>query len=141
MPLIQVAAEKGMLEKPQQDELMARVSNAVLKAERAPIDFAGAQALTWAYYSETAVGSTYIGGANIESPPLRVTVTTPEGALNMDTRAELVSEIGKIVDDIVGVYEGRLNHWALLHEIAEGSWAGGGHVFPLVGIKEAMNIQ
>jgi len=141
MPLIQVAAQKDTLTKTKQDDLMARVSNAVLKAERAPTDFEGAQALTWAYYTETPEGSVYIGGENIDSPPLRIAVSTPEGALNADTRSELVAEIGEIVDDIVGPFEGRLNHWTLLNEVAEGSWAGGGQVFPLVGIKSAMNIK
>lgn len=141
MPLIQVTAEKGTLTKSQQDDLMGRVSNAVLKAERAPLDFPGAQALTWAYYGETAEGTTYVGGENIDNPPLRVAVTTPEGALNEGSRGELVAEIGEIIDDIVGPFEDRLNHWAMLYEVAEGSWAGGGQVFPLAGIKAAMNIK
>ncbi len=141
MPLIQVTAEEGMLSKSKQDDLMIRVSNAVLKAERAPVDSEGAQALTWAYYNETAEGATYVGGQNIVAPPVRVNITTPEGALNAETRGELVAEIGEIIDDVVGSYEGRLNHWAMLHEVAEGSWAGGGQIFPLAGIKAAMDIQ
>lgn len=141
MPLIQVTAQKGALTKTEQDDFMARVSNAVLKAERAPTDFEGAQALTWAYFTEAPEGTVYIGGENIENPPVRIAVSTPEGALNAGTRSELVAEIGEIVDDIVGPIEGRLNHWALLYEVAEGSWAGGGQLFPLAGIKAAMNIQ
>lgn len=141
MPLIHVTADEDALTKTQQDEVMIRVSNAVLKAERAPTDFEGAQALTWAYYTEAPKGSVYIGGKNIDNPPLRIEVSTPKGALNAGTRNELVAEIGDIVDDIVGPFEGRLNHWALLYEVAEGSWAGGGQVFPLAGIKAAMNIK
>jgi len=141
MPLIQVTAEKNTLTKTQQDDLMDRVSIAVLKAERAPVDFEGARALTWAYFTEAAEGSVYIGGENIDNPPVRIAVTTPEGALNAGTRSELVAEIGEIVDDVVGPFEGRLNHWAMLYEVAEGSWAGGGQIFPLAGIKAAMNIK
>jgi hypothetical protein len=29
----------------------------------------------------------------------------------------------------------------MLYEIDEGSWAGGGQVFPLAGIQAAMNIK
>jgi hypothetical protein len=73
--------------------------------------------------------------------PLRIAVTTPYGALVESTRESLVKEIGVIVDDIVGPFEGRLNHWAMLYEIDEGSRAGGGQVFPLAGIQGAMNIK
>lgn len=110
MPLIQVTAQTKTLTNAQQNDLMSRVSNAVLKAERAPADFEGAQALTWAYFTEAPEGSVYVGGENIDNPPVRIAVTTPEGALNDGTRAELVAEIGEIVDDIVGGFEGRLNH-------------------------------
>ncbi len=140
MPLIQVTAAEGSLNKPEQDALMSRISNAVLKAERAPIDHAGAQALTWAYFIEQPEGAVYIGGENIPEPPLRIAVTTPEGALNAGTRRELVAEIGAIVDDIVGPYEGRLNQWTMLYEVDDGSWSGSGQIFPLAGIKEAMGI-
>ena len=141
MPLIQVFAPQGTLDKSQQDSLMTQLSNAVLTAEGAPIEDAGAQSLVWAYFNEQPKDSIYIGGKNITAPPLRIAVTTPQGALNEEGRHSLVAAVGKIVDDLIGVYEGRLNHWTNLYEIAEGSWGGGGQVFPLVGIQAAMNIK
>jgi hypothetical protein len=82
-----------------------------------------------------------VGSENLQDPPLRIAVTTPQGALTEATRGSLVAEIGKIVDDIVGPYEGRLNHWAMLYEVAEGSWGGGGQIFPLAGIQNVMDIK
>lgn len=82
-----------------------------------------------------------MGGKNIDRPPLKVAVTTPEGALDDESRTALVTEIGRIVDEIVGPFDGRLNHWAMLFEISEGGWAGGGQIFPLAGIQAAMNIK
>ncbi len=140
MPLIQVTAPEGTLQKNDQDTLISQLSNALLKAEGAPIDDAGAQSLVWAYYHEAPKTSVYVGGQNIEQPPFRIAVTTPQGALTESTRVSLVSDIGEIIDALVGPYENRLNHWAMLYEIDEGSWAGGGQVFPLAGIKAAMNI-
>ncbi|MEP2531195.1 hypothetical protein [Shimia sp.] len=49
MPHIHVTAPQNALSKDQQDALMSNLSNAVLKAERAPIESAGAQSLVWAY--------------------------------------------------------------------------------------------
>lgn len=126
MPHIHVTAPKDALSKNDQDALMSRISNAVLTAERAPLDHAGAQSLVWAYYDEQLTGSIYVGGENLRKAPFRIAVTTPKGALNSGTRKELVEAIGTIVDDIVGPFEG--------------SWAGGGQIFPLVGIQTAMGI-
>lgn len=141
MPLIQVEAPKGVLNKKDQDALMSRISNAVLKAERAPVTDAGAQSLAWAYYNERPEGSIYIGGETLDKTPLRVAVTTPDGALNDETRAELVAEIGEIVDDIAGPYEDSLNHWTMLYDLAEKHWSGNGQIFPLTAIQEAMSIK
>jgi len=141
MPLIQVTAAQGTLNRTEQTSLMSRLSNAVLKAEGAPIADKGAQSLVWAYYDEKPTNTIYVGGTNIAEPPIRIDVTTPQGALNESTRHSLVDEIGQITDEFVGPFEGRLNHWAMLYEVNEGSWAGGGQVFPLVGIQSAMNIK
>ncbi|MAW81445.1 MAG: hypothetical protein CMI63_14500 [Parvularcula sp.] len=141
MPLIQVNAPEGVLTSQSQDVLMARLSNAVLKAEGAPIEDPAAQSLVWAHYIEHPKGTTYVGGEAIDKPPLRIAVTTPEGALNDETRKTLVEDIGAIVDDVYGPFEGRLNHWAMLYEVMEGGWAGGGQIFPLAGIQAAMNIK
>lgn len=141
MPLIEVIAPEGVLNKPEQDAFVARVSNAVLKAERAPINDEGAQSLVWAYYREQKEGAIYVGGENFEKPPLRIAVTTPEGALTAETRKNLVAEIGVIVDEFIGAFEGRLNHWTMLYELDEGSWSGSGQIFTLADIQGAMNIR
>ena len=141
MPLINVTAPKGILPKKQITDLMNRISEAVLEAEGAPIDYAGARALTWSYYREVAKDGVFIGGVNIDQPPLLIEVTTPEGALNTKREAALIAAIGVIVDDLVGPYEDALNQWTLLREIKDGNWSGSGQIFPLAGIQAAMNIK
>ena len=141
MPLIQVDAPRGDLDKSQQDALMSQLSNAVLKAEGAPLDSAGAQSLVWAHFNEKPEGTFYVGGTALEKPPFRIAVTTPQGALNDETRTSLVAEIGRIVDDVVGPYEDRLNHWAMLYEVTDGGWAGAGQVLRLGDIQQAMDIK
>ena len=141
MPLIQVTASQGALINSEKDAFISRLSNAVLTAEGAPLTSLGAQSLVWAYYDEQSKNAIYVGGENLEQPPLRIAVTTPQGALNESTRRSLVAEIGKIVDEFIGPFEGRLNHWAMLYEVSEGSWAGAGQVFPLADIQAVMNIK
>jgi phenylpyruvate tautomerase PptA (4-oxalocrotonate tautomerase family) len=141
MPLVEVTAPQGTLNKKDQDTLMSRLSDAVLKAEHAPVDDPAAQSLVWAYFNEVPEGASYVGGKSLEKAPMRIAVTTPEGALNDGTRRSLVEEIGAIVDDLVGPFEGRLNHWAMLYELDEGGWAGGGQIFRLADIQAAMNVS
>ena len=141
MPLIQVTAPQASLDKSGRNELMNRLSDAVLRAERAPVEDAGAQGLVWAYFHEMPDGDMYVGGVNVEQPPIRIAVTTPEGALNDVSRKHLFEDIGRIVDDVVGTFEGRLNHWVMLYEVADGSWGGAGQVFHLPDIQAAMSIQ
>ncbi|WP_306258622.1 hypothetical protein [Pararhizobium sp. IMCC21322] len=141
MPLIQVDAPRGDLDKTQQDALMSQLSNAVLKAEGAPLESAGAQSLVWAHFNEKPQGTFYVGGAAQQKPPFRIAVTTPQGALNDETRKCLVADIGRIIDDIVGPHDGRLNHWAMLYEVTDGGWAGAGQVLRLGDIQNAMDIN
>jgi phenylpyruvate tautomerase PptA (4-oxalocrotonate tautomerase family) len=141
MPLIQISAAKDSLNKSDQNRLVTELSNAVLRAEGASIADPAAQALVWTYYHEHEKAAIYIGGENIDEPPLRIAINTPEGALSESARKTLVKEIGSLVDELLGSFEGRLNHWAMLYEVNEGSWAGAGQVFPLAGIQAAMNIK
>lgn len=141
MPLIQVDAPQGDLDKLQQDALMSQLSNAVLKAEGAPLESAGAQSLVWAHFNEKPQGTFYVGGVPQEKPPFRIAVTTPQGALNDETRSSLVAEIGRIVDEIVGPFADRLNHWAMLYEVTDGGWAGAGQIFRLGDIQNVMDIK
>jgi len=141
MPLIQVTAQHGLLSKKDQDALMSQMSNAVLKAEGASLEDAGAQSLVWAHYIEQPQGTMYVGGNSMEKAPLRVAVTTPEGALNDDARKTLIAEVGSIVDTAVGTFEDRLNHWVMLYELSDGGWGGAGSVFRLADIQAAMNIK
>lgn len=140
MPYLQIIAAQDTLDKTGQDALISRVSNAILKAERAEIDDPAAQSLVWAHFLALPQSAVYVGGEVIDEPPLRIAVTTPEGALTDRTREELVSEIGDIVNDIVGPFEGRLNHWAMLYEVEDGNW-GAGQVLRLPDIQAAMNIK
>jgi hypothetical protein len=72
MPLGQVIAPRQSLDNSAQQALVSRLSNAVLKAEGAPIDDPGAQSLVWAYYHELDATAIYVGGKNLEKAPLRL---------------------------------------------------------------------
>ena len=141
MPLIHISAPKGALNKNDQGSLVSRLSDAVLRSEGADPRDPAAQALVWAYYSELSTDQCYVGGKNLENSPLTIAVTTPQGALDDRRREQLVKDIGSIVDDLIGHFDRRLNHWVMLHELNDGGWGGGGQIFRLGDIQGAMNIQ
>jgi phenylpyruvate tautomerase PptA (4-oxalocrotonate tautomerase family) len=140
MPLIQVTAQAGALRKDKQDALISRISDAVLRSEGASPSDPAAQALVWAHYKEVPTGSSYVGGKSPERAPLHIAVTTPEGSLDEAARETLAGDIGAIVDDLFGTLESGPNHWAMLYELADGNWSGGGKIVHLDDIKAAMNI-
>lgn len=141
MPHIRIKAQQGTFEKATQDKFVAEVADAILTAENAPPSDAGAQSLTWTYFQEFPKGNIYIGKETIDTPPIVIELSTPEGALNQETRASLSTAINAIVKDFIGEFDGRLNHWLLIDEISEGSWASAGIIFSLDDVKTAMNIS
>lgn len=140
MPHIRITAQEGTFEKATQDKFVAEITDAVLTAENAsPLD-AGAQSLAWTFFNEIPQGNVYIGKKTIGTPPVVIQVTTPKGALNQEGRNALEQSVNAIVNDFVGVFDNRLNHWLLMNEIPEGGWASAGIVFSLDDVKSAMNI-
>jgi len=120
---------------------MSRLSKAVIKAEGADANDPAALALVWAFHTEQPKGDSYVGGEAIDQPPVVVTITTPQGALSAESGKSLVADVGIIVDDLLGTYENRFNHWVLMKEVDEGKWGGAGQVFSLEAIQAAMNIK
>jgi phenylpyruvate tautomerase PptA (4-oxalocrotonate tautomerase family) len=136
--MIEVTAPAGALDKEKRDRLMKRLTDTLLKWEGADPGNIAAQAIAWAYYNEIPDGRFYAGGENPAGPRFRLDVTTPEGALNGETRAKLVEEIAGIVADETDGKGAGLNHWVLLHEIKEGGWGAAGRIFRRADIAAAV---
>jgi len=140
MPLIRVTAQEGTFEKATQNKFMEEITDAVLTAEGADPKDPGAQSLAWAYYTEQQKGDVYIGKQNIDTPPVLIRVTAPAGGLDEAANHALAKSVNAIVNDFIGTFEGRLNHWLLIDEIPKTGWASNGIVFSIEDVKSAMNI-
>ena len=140
MPFIRVTAQEGTFDKATQNRFMKEITDAVLTAEGAHPEDSGAQSLAWAYYTEQKKGDLYVGNQTMDNAPVLVRVTTPKGALNQEANSALAISINAIVNDFIGAYESRLNHWLLMDEIPETGWASNGVVFSIDDVKSAMNI-
>jgi len=141
MPLIRVTAQEGTFDKATQNKFIEEVTNAVLTAEGADPKNSGAQSLAWAYFTEQKKGDIYVGTEIFDTPPVLIRVTTPIGSLNSDENSELAKSINAIVNDFIGPYENRLNHWLLMDEIPASGWASNAIVFSIEDVRSAMNIS
>lgn len=141
MPLIRVTAQEGTFDKATQNKFMEEVNDAVLTAEGADPKDPAAQSLAWIYYTEQQKGDVYIGKKNIDTPPVLIRVTTPAGSLDQAASKALAISINAIVNDFIGIFDGRLNHWLLIDEIPKTGWASNGVVFSIEDVKSAMNIS
>ena len=140
MPLIRVTVQEGTFDRATQNKFMEEVTNAVLAAEGASPKDSGAQSLAWAYFTEQKKGDVYVGTKIIDEPPVLIHVTTPAGSLNSNENSTLALSINSIVNDFIGPYENRLNHWLLMDEIPADGWASNGAVFSIDDVRSAMNI-
>jgi len=140
MPLIRVTTQEGTFDKATQNKFMEEITDAVLTAEGADPKDSAAQSLAWAYYTEQEKGDLYIGKQNIDTPPVLVRVTTPAGALDEAANNALAKSVNAIINDFIGPFDGRLNHWLLIDEIPKTGWASNGVVFSIEDVKSAMNI-
>ena len=141
MPLIRITAQEGTFNNATQNKFIEEVSDAVLTAEGADPKDPAAQSLVWAYFTEQKQSDVYIGKQNIDTPPVLIRVTAPAGALNRAANEGLAQSINAIVNDFIGPFEGRLNHWLLIDEIPKTGWASNGVVFSIEDVRSAMNIS
>jgi len=141
MPLIQVGAPKGAMNKEKQDVFMKKLSDKVLESEGAVIGYRPAHALVWAYYNEIEKASCYIGGFNVEKQPIYIKLTTPKGSISLEKRKKLSAEVQGIVNDAIGSYDGKLNYWLIFMEADKDTWGAAGDIFTLEEIQGIMNIK
>ena len=72
-----------------------------------------------------------VGGRGAGAPRFRVQMTVCEGARSQDREEQLASDVHTAVcTAAAGGPEGEraLHVWTLIHELAEGDWAGGGKI-------------
>jgi phenylpyruvate tautomerase PptA (4-oxalocrotonate tautomerase family) len=141
MPLIRVTAKKGTFDAATQNKFIEEVTDAVLSAEGADPKDPAAQSLAWAYFTELSETDIYVGKKTLAKPPVLIRVTVPAGSLNLEENRSLATSINAIVNDFVGKFEDRLNHWLLVDEIPDIGWASNGVVFSIEDVRGAMNIS
>jgi phenylpyruvate tautomerase PptA (4-oxalocrotonate tautomerase family) len=141
MPILDVTYPAGAIPDPAREGLIDELTKAVLRAERAP-DTDLVRSITWVFIHELPPDDVLAGGLPPRTPPIRVEVTTPEGALSPSRRSELIAAATSAVCEAVGIdAPGATSVWVLLRDVPEGSWGAGGEVVRLSALRELAEAE
>lgn len=137
MPMIDLTFVRGSIDDAALARLTDELVTVLLRAERAPdTSFMRDNTVVYIHALEPAAQS--VGGRGSGEPRFRVEVTVFEGALSQDNREQLVADVHAVVCTAAGIEPDRTRAyhvWTLIHEIPEGSWAGGGKIIYYRNVK------
>ena len=134
MPMIDVTTRAGLFSAEQQERLIADLTAAVLRWERAPdTDLFRANTAGFVHELPAPSIATAAGGRDV----VRVEVLTPAGALDRDQQDGVVAELTQLVADIAGDPGQASRTWVLLRESADGGWGVAGRAYSVADIRGA----
>lgn len=126
MPQIELTVPAGALGASVAATIQKDLAAVLLKWEGAP-DTEFFRSIAWAYLHELPEGA-QITAVDAE-PRFRVDVRVPEGALDEDRKAGLVTEVTELVMTAAALpAEQALRVWVLIHEQPDGTWGAGGQI-------------
>lgn len=129
MPMIDLTYQRDVIDADVVSRLADTLLATLLRWEGAP-DNDAARSLAWAFTN--GIDELRVAGDPDGGPYLRVSVTTPEGALDDIRRAGLVAEVTDDVLAALGLpndWDHARRVWVQLHEIADGSWGAAGSIW------------
>ncbi len=137
MPMIDLTFVRGSLADQELSRLTDELVTVLLRAERAP-DTPFLRDNTWVYRHPLEAAQLSVGGRGPGAPRFRVDITVFEGALTQDRKEQLAADVHAAVCAAAEIEPqgSRAFHvWTLIHEIPEGSWAGGGKIIYYQQVK------
>jgi phenylpyruvate tautomerase PptA (4-oxalocrotonate tautomerase family) len=136
MPMLDAYIPEGALDPDAEKQLMATLTNTLLKWEGADPDDERARSIGWVFLHRPA--AVYVAGeeAAADQPRYRIVASVPEGQLDNRLREGMVAEITQNVLDAEPANRepDPFRVWVFANQIAEGSWGGAGRVFGLADI-------
>ncbi|WP_030620943.1 hypothetical protein [Streptomyces achromogenes] len=130
MPMIDVFVPEGALTQQAEQDLINKITRAMIRFEGLDPDDPEAQAVTWAFLHHAAV---FVGGTPATAPHYRVLVCLPEGLV---TNARVQEVVTAITDMVLAAEQGAWDRdpsrvWVLPLDVPEGRWGAGGRIVDL----------
>jgi len=136
MPMIDAFIPENALTPNAERELLARVTDLVIKHEIGDPKNERARNASWVFVHQPRV---YVAGAPATSPRYRFIVSVPEGQFDEDRRQAVIREITEAVAAAEGSkFEDICSRvWVITAEIPDGSWGARGGVVRLPDVLGA----
>ena len=134
--MIDLTLPEGSLSRAARDDLMEKLTLAMLRWEGAPDDSDAAKDVSWGFVDERPRADVYRRGVPAPAEPLyRVTITVPERALDDERKAGAVAEMTRHVLAAEGTDpedpEALMRVWVIVREVTDGNWGGAGRIWRL----------
>jgi len=125
---------KGAFDDAVEKQLLAQLTDILLKWEGADPSNEAARALAWVFLHRPEV--IYKAGSPTDVPHYRIVVSVPEGQLNKERREGMVAAVTKAVLDAEPSERERDPDrvWVFTSQVPEGTWGGGGRIVGLADI-------
>ena len=144
MPIIDLTLPRDALPRSALETLTRDLSQSLLHCDLAR-DSTGAmrraEAMNWVYIHTLAPEDIVIGGHNQAQtglPHYRIEVTIMAGAMSEAHRRDIAERMSAAVMRAEGGAMNLLNAarvWVLFHEVPDGQWASGGHLYRLEDVR------
>jgi phenylpyruvate tautomerase PptA (4-oxalocrotonate tautomerase family) len=134
MPMLDAYIPDGALDPSTEKELLATLTDILLRWEGADPDDEAARSIAWVFLHRPA--GLFVAGEPAADPRYRIVASVPEGQLDAERRNGMVSAITDAVLDAEppGRRRDPTRVWVFTHQVPEGTWGGGGRVVGLADI-------
>lgn len=134
MPMLDAFIPRGALSDDAEDALLAQLTDILIRNEGADPANPAVRSLAWVFVHRPE--RVYVAGAPADVPRYRFVASVPEGQFTAERREAIVREL---TDAVLDAEEGRhprdpFRVWVFTHEVADGTWGGGGRVATLADI-------
>jgi phenylpyruvate tautomerase PptA (4-oxalocrotonate tautomerase family) len=136
MPMFDLTCPQGAIEAEDREEVMQRLTSALVRHEGAPEGSSRAQGMAWGFVHEMPEGAVTIAGRRPVRPIYRLEVTVPAGTLlggpgpvGTASRRNLVREASEIILAGEGTTYSpaeALRVYCIVREVPDGHWGGFG---------------
>lgn len=133
MPIIDLTLSRGVFNQQQKTAIAEQLTRCLLDCD-VTRDNPKAPAINWCYIHELPEAHVFIAGVVEKRPHYRVEITIMQGAMSAEVRAQVVADMTQALLAMEGQQVNALNAsrvWIIFHEITDGNWAAGGHIYRL----------
>jgi phenylpyruvate tautomerase PptA (4-oxalocrotonate tautomerase family) len=134
MPMLDAYIPEGALPATAEKELLATLTDILLRHEGADPADPAARSLAWVFlHRPTAV---FVAGEPAGAPHYRIVASVPQGQFDDDRRQAMVEAVtNAVLDAEAGTRERDPRRvWVFATEIPDGTWGGGGRIATLADI-------